>query len=69
VVLDPCTGAATQQWTVGANYELVNTGVEAVNGGTPYCLVDPGSATVNGTQMQISACASGDNYAWRLPAL
>ena len=54
---------------MGANYELVNSGVTGVNGGTPYCLVDPASNTVNGTQMQISACATGNNYAWRLPAL
>ncbi len=67
-VLNPCSGATTQQWTVGPNYELVNTGVTALNGAS-YCLVDPGSNTVNGAQLQISACASGDNYAWRLPAV
>ncbi len=68
VVLNPCSGASTQQWTVGPNYELINTGATAVNG-TNYCLVDPGSNTAGGTQMQISACSSGSDYEWRLPAV
>jgi hypothetical protein len=68
LVLNPCSAASTQHWTVGANYELVNTGATTANS-TPYCLVDPGSNIAPGTQMQIAACSSGANYEWRLPAV
>jgi hypothetical protein len=33
------------------------------------CLDDPGSATGNGTQLQIWSCNGGNNQAWRLPGI
>jgi len=71
-VLNTCNGDTSQQWTLGANYELVNTGATLANGGTQYCLVDPSSNTAGSTQMQISACSTSHNYSnyqWRLPAV
>jgi hypothetical protein len=58
-VLDPCTGASTQVWTQGAanpgsaGNSLMNQGAAGM------CLDDPGSVTVPGTQLQISACTNG----------
>ncbi len=68
MVLNPCSSSSTQQWTVGTNYELVNTGATALNH-TPYCLDDPASNTVNGTQLTLYSCNGGGNQAWRLPTV
>ncbi len=67
VVLNPCDGLSSQQWSVGSNHELVNTGATTVNA-TPYCLDDPGFNATNGTQLGIYSCNGGNNQAWRLPA-
>jgi Ricin-type beta-trefoil lectin domain/Domain of unknown function (DUF5122) beta-propeller len=58
-VLDPCTGASTQVWTQGAA-SPGNAGNSLMNrGAAGMCLDDPGSVTVPGTQLQISACKNG----------
>jgi hypothetical protein len=62
VVLNTCSGGASQAWTPGANYSLVNQA-------SRLCLDDPGSNTANGTQLQIYSCSGGVNQQWRLPAV
>ncbi|MET7695809.1 ricin-type beta-trefoil lectin domain protein [Streptomyces sp. NPDC005483] len=62
VVLADCNASATdQQWTWAANRSLV-----AKKSGT--CLDATGPSSVNGTPLQIWACAVSDNQRWQMPA-
>ncbi|HLH59710.1 MAG TPA: ricin-type beta-trefoil lectin domain protein, partial [Streptosporangiaceae bacterium] len=52
VVLEPCTpGAGAETWASGSGNSLVNPA-------SGDCLQDPGSATADGTQVQIGACGT-----------
>lgn len=62
VVIGTCDGSASQVWTPGSSYTLVNQAAG-------ICLSDPGSNTANGTQLQIQACSGRTNQQWRLPAV
>jgi RHS repeat-associated protein len=53
-----CSGSTSQEWTAGANQELVGTG-------SGRCLEAP-SAT-NGTQLEIVTCANAADQHWRPP--
>jgi hypothetical protein len=69
VVLNPCSASdTTQQWTVGLNLELVNTGATAADGQS-ICLDDPGFNAADGQTMQIYLCNGGNNQAWWLPTV
>lgn len=57
-VLEPCTGATSQQWTRLSNGEYVLKS----NG---RCLTAPGQA--NGVQLALAACKNTGNQHWGLP--
>jgi hypothetical protein len=59
-VLDPCSGAESQEWLPRPDGYLVSPQ-------TGFCLDDPGSSTTFGTPLDISACTGGDNQIWNLP--
>jgi GH25 family lysozyme M1 (1,4-beta-N-acetylmuramidase) len=63
VVLNTCGGAASQQWHLVQH----GGGAQIVNAASGLCLADPADSTTNGTQLQISACVTGDpGMAWRV---
>lgn len=55
--LSPCTGAASQLWTVGGNL-IKNTA-------SGQCLTDPGSSTTSGTATTVAACNGASNQSWK----
>ncbi|MGH3158332.1 MAG: ricin-type beta-trefoil lectin domain protein, partial [Streptosporangiaceae bacterium] len=59
IVLDMCTGASSQVWQVGSNYELANQA-------SRMCLTDPSLTT--GTQLDVQSCDGGSSQQWRLPS-
>jgi hypothetical protein len=61
VVLEPCSGATSQVWTVGSNYSLVQQS-------SGLCLSDPADKTANAQVIQVWACNGSSYQAWRLPA-
>jgi GH25 family lysozyme M1 (1,4-beta-N-acetylmuramidase) len=62
VDLSTCKGTGAQQWQLVPG----GGGVSLVNPQSGLCLADPGNATVNGTGLQIAACASAAGQAWRV---
>ncbi len=69
--LEPCTGLADQQWRL-AYPRVVNPAagsrpIALVNPGSSLCLEDPGSTTVNGTQVVLGSCNGYKNEEWTPP--
>ncbi|WP_370112284.1 ricin-type beta-trefoil lectin domain protein [Streptacidiphilus sp. MAP12-33] len=52
VVLNPCNGAAGQQWRATSTHTLINTS-------TGKCLADPAASTTQGTKQIIYTCTVG----------
>lgn len=62
VTLAACAAsAASQQWRVGTDAELVNVG-------SGNCLDDPYSSSANGVALWIFTCSGASNQKWTLPA-
>lgn len=60
VVLEPCSGSASQLWVRHGNGEYV---LKA----TGTCLTDPHMSTKDGTQLTLAGCADNVNQRWSLP--
>jgi GH25 family lysozyme M1 (1,4-beta-N-acetylmuramidase) len=71
-LLEPCAGAAGQQWRTaypGALGSAPGTQpTTLVNPGTGMCLTDPGWSRSSGTHVEVRACTGAPNQAWTLPA-
>jgi hypothetical protein len=64
IVLAACTGSPAQRW-LNDNGILAN---EASGEGSLRCLTDPRYSTRDGTELQMSACGTGGESQWTLPA-
>jgi hypothetical protein len=59
IELDQCDGDLNQQWVPQSNGTLENPNAQ-------QCLTDPSGSTVNGTQLQLTACSAGPDERWTL---
>jgi len=65
VAISTCTGATSQVWTFSKITKGQATGkTEVVNKASNLCLDIPGSATGNGTQLDVATCNGDNNQAW-----
>ena len=62
VIVDQCTGSASQQWSIGGARNLLFSNL---GGGDQYCLTE-GAA---GTQLTIQECTAGTGQNWSMPVL
>jgi GH25 family lysozyme M1 (1,4-beta-N-acetylmuramidase) len=58
------SGSATFTWTIPAAANSGFAGQIRQVGGTGKCLDDPGSATANGTKVDLSSCTGKSNQSW-----
>jgi hypothetical protein len=61
VIVDQCTGSASQQWWVGGSRNLLYSNLA----GSEYCLTE-GAA---GTQLTIQECTGQIGQNWSMPTL
>lgn len=61
VIVDPCTGSASQQWWVGGGRDLLFTNL----GNGQYCLTEGAS----GTQLTVQDCTGYIGQSWSMPIL
>jgi len=81
VVLNPCDGNPadadylTQQWSVGAPYELINAAASTSTAnpsnpaGAPWCLAEMNNDSTSGSGLQVVACHQWNDQIWKLPAV
>ncbi len=63
VAIANCSGSSTGiQWMLTGVLGLI------VNTGSGQCLTDPGSSTVNNTQLTVEPCSGARNQQWTMPA-
>ena len=62
VIVDQCTGSASQQWSIGGARNLLFSNLA---GGSQYCLTE-GAA---GTQLTIQTCTGNTGQNWSMPVL
>jgi GH25 family lysozyme M1 (1,4-beta-N-acetylmuramidase) len=71
VLIEACTGGATQQWQLvnpGSLNPLANTDALALyNPGSGMCLDDPAASTTNGTKQVVWPCDGNNHQEWTLP--
>ncbi|WP_406405638.1 discoidin domain-containing protein [Streptomyces sp. NBC_00879] len=56
VAVQPCNGSMAQKWQLGPELSVINAG---------RCLTPVGSATANGTELELATCTAGSAQRWR----
>lgn len=61
VVLEDCTGATDQQWTVDATSGAITSAADS-----SLCLTATGDATADGTLLEVATCAGSTSQSWKM---